>query len=412
MTYIFPRIRYIMGYAKNLGQIIYNLLMNFFFSIDGNSISVIFYAIQSDMSEVIILSIIFMGSWLNWDSIESVLSLSLSGLHSVLYSNLDNIEFSNQEFSNNILSEQAQRPRLTYPHYNWYQYPFLILGLGTKSIGPYLNDIFSTINCNIQNIISIFSENIQDISRYFINNIENMSNNLTKDISCPDYIKNTFGSTLNYLNNIPEHFNNNFRVFMADRNFRVNMADPTRYYNGGNNSNQNILNTQAENILNFNINYTSSLPSIFRPLVQITLSIGDILGHEDYTQIHSLGWLFDMMDSNPSIIIEVVDIDGIPIISRDISDLSRNHEALESLLTSFNNEARLTIDLMLLNVENIERFNNLHVFERSNDETLRVIRHIVSQYIDHLSQLNMDIDPDQNYLADNESDMDPDNQNN
>lgn len=119
-----------------------------------------------------------------------------------------------------------------------------------------------------------------------------------------------------------------------------------------------------------------------------------------------------MMDSNPSIIIEVVDLDGIPIISRDISDLPRNHEALESLLTTLNNEASLTMRFMLLDVENIERFNNLHVFERSNDETLRVIRHIVSQYIDHLSQLNLDIDPDQNYLADNESDKDPGNDSN
>ena|SRR5690349_130930 len=119
-----------------------------------------------------------------------------------------------------------------------------------------------------------------------------------------------------------------------------------------------------------------------------------------------------MMDSNPSIIIEVVDLEGVPIISRDISDLPRTHEALESLLTTLNNEASLTMRFMLLDVENIERFNNLHVFERSNDETLRVIRHIVSQYIDHLNQLNLDIDPDQNYLADNESDMDPDNQNN
>ena len=119
-----------------------------------------------------------------------------------------------------------------------------------------------------------------------------------------------------------------------------------------------------------------------------------------------------MMDSNPEIIIEVVDLDGVPIVSRDISELPRNHEALESLLTTLNNEASLTMRFMLLDVENIERFNNLHVFERSNEESLRVISHIVSQYIDHLSQLNMDIDQDQNYLADNESDMDPDNESN
>jgi len=421
--------------------------MKYFFSIDGNSIIVIFYAFQSDISESIILPIFFIGSWLNWDSIESILSLSLSGLHSVLYSSSDNIESLNQGFSNNILnilSEQAQRPRPTYPYYNWYQYPFFIIGLGVKSIGPYVNDIISTINGNIQNtfsnfseniqdipryflngiistiggniqnIFSNFSENIQDISRYFLNNIENMSNDFTKNvknIACSDYMQNTYGSILNYLNSIPEYFNNNFRVFMADRNFRVNMADPTRYYNGRSNI-QNILNTQTENILNLNINYTPSLPGNLRPHVQITIFIGDILDHEDYTQIHSLGWLFDMMDSNPSIIIEVVDLEGVPIISRDISDLPRTHEALESLLTTLNNEASLTMRFMLLDVENIERFNNLHVFERSNDETLRVIRHIVSQYIDHLNQLNLDIDPDQNYLADNESDMDPDNQNN
>ena len=388
--------------------------MKFFFSIDGNSVVVILYAFQSDISDSIILPIFFIGSWLNWDSIESVLSLSLSGLHSVLYSSSDNIESLNQGFSNNILnmlSEQAQRPRLSYPYYNWYQYPFFILGLGVKSIGPYVNDIISTIGSNIQNIFSNFSENTQDISKYFLNNIKNMSNNFTKNISCSDYIQNTYGSILNYLNSIPEYFNNNFRVFMADRNFRVNMADPTRYYNGRS-STQSILNTRREDVIELDFNYTPSLPGNMRPHVLITIFIGNILDHEDYTQIHSLGWIFDMMDSNPEIIIEVVDLDGVPIVSRDISELPRNHEALESLLTTLNNEASLTMRFMLLDVENIERFNNLHVFERSNEESLRVISHIVSQYIDHLSQLNMDIDQDQNYLADNESDMDPDNESN
>jgi len=115
------------------------------------------------------------------------------------------------------------------------------------------------------------------------------------------------------------------------------------------------------------------------------------------------------MRNNPEIIIEVVDLDGVVIISSDISELPQNNQQLDSLIRRFNNEARLTRGFMQLETDNIHRETNLQVFDRSHQETIRVINQVVRSYLENRDRFPIENDQDEGYLGDDESDINPNN---